>query len=83
MATIFYSLKEHLQSWLDENGIRDCAVIGLGKGHRGVELVLFKMTCDEFFAKYGRSFKTRYYGCCLTKSQYTEHQAYVSMYKIK
>lgn len=79
----FWSLKQHVQAWLDSKGITYCSVIGLGKGHHGVEMFIHGETSDEFIEKHGRSFVTPHYKGCLSKSRYTEHKCYISMVRNK
>ena len=79
----FWSLKQHVQAWLDSKGITNCSVVGLGKGHHGVEMWIHNQTYDEFIIEHGRSIITKHYKGYLSKSRYTEHKCYISMVRNK
>lgn len=77
------SLKDHVEQWLRDNKITNCSVRGLGKGHHGVQLFFHDETYDDFVTKHGSSFVTKHYKGYLSKLQYTEFQAYISIVKNK
>lgn len=76
----YYSLKQHVQAWLDENNITNVMVIGLGKGARGVTLYINDETTSEFINKYPM-LETKFYKGYFTKQKY--ESIYVSMVKNK
>jgi len=78
MGTNFWSLKQHVQAWLESKGITNCSVVGLGKGHHGVEMFIHGETSAEFIEKYGRSFETEHYKGCLTPYK-DPYKVYISM----
>lgn len=80
MIDRFSSLKNHAEHWIEENEIKDCAVSGLGKGHKGVEIVLFKRTVEDFMKEYPM-LETNYCKGWFTPSRYSNHTMYVSMQK--
>ncbi len=78
MGQNFWSLKQHVESWLASKGITYCSVVGLGKGHHGVEMYIHGETSAEFIEKHGRSFETPHYKGCLTTDRYP-YKVYISM----
>jgi len=77
----FWSLKQHVQSWLDENNIINVKPFGLGKGCRGVELYFFEdQTSSEFIKKYPM-LETNFYKGYFTPDRFGK--VYISMVKKK
>ena len=76
MGQNFWSLKQHVQAWLDEKGITNCSVSGLGKGHHGVEMWIHGETSDQFIEKHGRSFETPHYKGCSPDKLKSSHHTY-------
>lgn len=77
-----YTLKQHVQLWIDENNIQDVNPVGLGKGHKGVELYLLKTTYNDFKLKYPM-LETKYIKGWFTKSRYSDSKLYISIVKKK
>lgn len=77
---MFDSLKSLVEQWLNENDIKDCSVIGLGKGHKGVEMYTHKLTAKEFIEQY-KSIDNKYIRGWFTPSQYSDNNIYISINK--
>jgi hypothetical protein len=60
----FYSLKQHVEGWLQNKGIENCRVKGLGKGCHGVEIWILNgdiNNANDFITKYGNMLETKFY----------------------
>ena len=80
--TQLYGLKQHVESWLQSKKTTNCSVVGLGKGHHGVEMFIHGETSDEFIEKHGWSFVTPYYKGYISINSYP-HKVYISMVRNK
>ena len=79
----FWGLKQHVESWLESKNITNCSVVGLGKGHHGVEMWIHGgETSEEFIKKHGRSLVTPYYKGCMIVYKYP-YKVYISMVRNK
>lgn len=66
-----WSIKEHLQHWLDINNLKDIATVGATPGSKCAELWLLNdaMTNKEFIAKYIK-LETKYFIGYLSADDY-------------
>lgn len=76
------SLKTLVELWLIENDIKDCSVVGLGKGHRGVEMFTHKVTAEKFIEEHEMIETDKIKGW-FTPSRYSKNLMYISIQKKK
>lgn len=62
MVQLFWSLKNHLEYWLEEEGITNCIVSGATPGSKCVQLVVFdgKARALELYKKYNALAETKH-----------------------
>lgn len=78
LETKFWSIKQHIQYFIDKNKLENICSIGASVGSRCGELcILDKMTSTEFMKKYP-IIETEFMKGFLTKSHYSENFITVS-----
>ncbi len=82
-VTSFWSIKDHIQHWVDQNELTKVAVVGATPGSKTAEIVLLgDMDHDDFIKKYPM-LETEYMKGYPTRCRYSKSRLTISFRRKK